>query len=845
MKLLSVRAMVTMGLSILLSMVVFSSCSSKNSSSASVPLDPSSPWPKFRADAMQDGRGTARPSLSGGSLWAFQTGNGIFSSPVVGSDGTVYVGSADNTFYAINPDGTLKWKFQTGSIIDSSALLDNKGRVYFGSGDGNLYALNAGTGQTVWTFQADSPSVNNAYINWFEGNVAIGPDGTLYAPNDNFFIYAIDRNTGKPVWKVKMGDQTWSSPAVDPSTGMLFGGNNNMISLFGKNLYNVDSSGSMQWSYFITGTVAASPLITADGKMIIGAFDGYVYAFDTKTGNLLWRFGTRDHIYASPALLPDGTVIQPSADGTVYALNPSTGKELWAYDTLMPIRSSPAVDADGNIYFGSGEGKLFVLNPDGTFRWSIQLINTGRNDLNSSPALGRNAIYIGGENGDVFSVPYDYCLRPAAASDASCTTGSAGQEDGLPSDGAFLYYTTALGNVLLTPPAAINANQVLTFSLFVRQNKQTQTAVIDSSTFTVTVSPSVPLNVNISGDRRFVTVAPVNEFIPDSNGNVHITLGGSYLVDLNRTGLLFSGGVQGGTLSGNEFTFAVQGGNMTSQTFPFQVPGAPGAPAGVWEMYRLAAPNPTILPSYDQIGFDSLHFLIGIVGTSTTGYVGWVAGALLNPATGQTVIDPSTGVLYPVQISFNNGLLTMKNEDGVSFEILDVKIPFNTFELATSIDSTGNTYDTPQIAVTTDCSGIPVYGYFLQTLGFCNPQTGLMTVSGAALLRPYNGGIQNAPSGLGAVNFTFSSGQVLADITGSTLQLSQHSFGILLVDPATGSPISLSYGTQLTRTANVAGNIAGVALTYDTTKLPANHQVAAYLMVDTYPAVKSGVMTLP
>jgi outer membrane protein assembly factor BamB len=794
---------------------------------------------------MQDGRSSIHPSRSGGALWAFPTGNGIFSSPVIGSDGTVYVGSADTVFYAINPDGTLKWKFQTGGIIDSAALLDNKSRVYFGSGDGNLYALNAGTGQTVWKYLADDPSVNNAYIRWFESNVAIGPTGDLYAPNDNFFIYAIDRNTGQPVWKVKMGDQTWSLPAVDPSDGMLYGGNNNMVSLFGNNVFNVNESGKIQWSYFITGTVAASPLITTDGKMIVGAFDGYVYAFDTKTGTLLWRFGTRDHIYSSPALLPDGTVIQPSADGTVYALDPSNGKELWAFDTLMPIRSSPAIDADGNIYFGSGEGKLFVLNPNGTFRWSLQLINTGRNDLNSSPALGRNAVYIGGENGDLFSVPYDYCLRPAAANNPSCTVGSAGQEDGLPSDGAFLYYTTDLGNVLLTPPTVINANQVLTFSLFVRQNKQTQTAVLDSSDFIVSVSPSVPLNVNISGDRKFITIAPVNEFIPDSNGNATITISGSYLVNLGRTGLLFTGGTIGGTLSNSTFTFSIQAGQMTSTAFPMVVPAVPGDNAGVWEMYRLAAPRPTILPSYDQIGFDSLHFLIGIVSTCTTGYVGWVAGAMLSPGTNQTVIDPSTGVLYPVVISFDNGLVTMKNEDGVTFEIYDVKVPFNTFELATSIDSTGNTYDTPQVAVTTDCNGIPFYGAFLQALGFCNPQTGLLTVSGAALLRPYNSGTQSAPSGFGSVGFTVSSGQVIADISGSTLQLSAHSFGILLIDPATGLPVSLSYGTQTARTADASGNITRAALTYDPAKLPAGHQATAYIMVDTYPAARSPVLTLP
>ena len=47
-----------------------------------------------------------------------------------------------------------------------------------------------------WTISADDPSVNKSFINWFEGNVAMGPSGRLYVPNDNFFLYAIDRDTG-------------------------------------------------------------------------------------------------------------------------------------------------------------------------------------------------------------------------------------------------------------------------------------------------------------------------------------------------------------------------------------------------------------------------------------------------------------------------------------------------------------------------------------------------------------------------------------------------------------------------------------------------------------------------
>ena len=37
-------------------------------------------------------------------LWEFETGGDVFSSPAIGSDGTVYVGSSDNKLYAIKTE---------------------------------------------------------------------------------------------------------------------------------------------------------------------------------------------------------------------------------------------------------------------------------------------------------------------------------------------------------------------------------------------------------------------------------------------------------------------------------------------------------------------------------------------------------------------------------------------------------------------------------------------------------------------------------------------------------------------------------------------------------------------
>ncbi|MAE32472.1 MAG: hypothetical protein CMO43_12940, partial [Verrucomicrobiales bacterium] len=74
--------------------------------------------------------------------WAFKTGGSVYSSPAIGSDGTIYVGSTDNNLYAINPRGRKKWAFKTGDWVFSSPAIGSDGTIYVGSTDNNLYAIN-------------------------------------------------------------------------------------------------------------------------------------------------------------------------------------------------------------------------------------------------------------------------------------------------------------------------------------------------------------------------------------------------------------------------------------------------------------------------------------------------------------------------------------------------------------------------------------------------------------------------------------------------------------------------------------------------------------------------------
>lgn len=78
-------------------------------------------------------------------------GNDIYSSPAIGSDGTIYFGCETRFVYALNPDGTLKWKCATAiptmegqkpfDMTWPSPAIKSDGTIFIGNMAGNFYAI--------------------------------------------------------------------------------------------------------------------------------------------------------------------------------------------------------------------------------------------------------------------------------------------------------------------------------------------------------------------------------------------------------------------------------------------------------------------------------------------------------------------------------------------------------------------------------------------------------------------------------------------------------------------------------------------------------------------------------
>lgn len=830
-----------------------------------VPVQADAPWPTFRRDHRNTGRSTLPAQYHGDHPWTFRTGKGIFSTPIIDGQGTIYVGSADHKFYALCPDGSEKWHLETGEIIDSAgALLEDaagEGAALVPSGDGLLYCLRTGDGSPLWTFDART-SPRASYNNWWEANVAVGFDGTIYAGNTNFNYYALHPD-GRLKWTYPAGANCWSAAAL-ADDGTIF-----WASLDAK-IRAVLPDGREKWSRRTLGFVAASAAVGTDGTVYIGSFDSYLYALNPVNGRVKWKFKTGDHIYCSAALGEDeqgqtGAIYFGSTDGFFYALSPQ-GKLLWRYDTGAPIRSSPALGRapegeEGDVvYFGCGNGRLYALNAaDGSRRWSFDLTPADpelrdRNDLNGSPALGTRGIYIGGEHGYLSYVPYDYPLHageaePAAGMEDAAKRGCTDPGEDLSDDVKGMFYVTPGGNTLLAEELpALPAAAIVTLRLLVREGGETVDAHLCNAPWgcpdrvlQVSVQPEFPFHWQQSADGRYLHLFPEGFLQPDTTYQVRVQ--GAYYGSGPHLGNLTLGGRQLGRFDG---TVTLRTEAARQAGVPFTV-GQDEVTALEWT--RLAVPIPRMLPSLNQIGFDYMDWILGTAAVAAPDAAGqrrvilWAIGGRRDER-GVLVADPDSDFTLPLSGTCRDGAFILSNHS-FTLAVTGIPIPFNVFQLRGRLG--------PDLRVTSGATayaearvlGIPTFGPYLVVAGLANKGWQNLLALGTYVTRPYDpaGPANRRPEGVAVEGLDYvpparrSDGRVVARFRlqpGVSCPLSRHRPGILLLDAAQVEAVPLDYHAHLAAEAGGAGDLASVTLRIPAgTALPP--ALEAVVLLDVFP----------
>jgi len=445
--------------------------------------------------------------------WKLKGGAG-FNSPAIGADGTIYYGQ--NDLYAISPNGTKKWAITAGEGISSSPVIGANGIIYVGSFDNNLYAITSpsltltktvspsnappsaiitytltycaiatasnviltDTLPTKVGYVTGSASSGGSYtagtLTWNLGNLSTGAvKSVTFKATINADIAAstIIANTAMincteiptPVISnmvavtvipstVTITPTAGANGRISPNTPQTVRGGSSLTFTVSANAgYTVDA-----WSLDTVpvqngGATYTLPYITANHAVKVTfkinptppiRGDWWMFHHDPQhtgrssfTGPGIptqkWAFPTGDFVYSSPAIGADGTVYAGSADGHLYAINPD-GTRKWGFATGSSCYAAfPALDVDGTIYIVTGSfqsftANLYAVNPDGTKKWSFAFGGT----LGSAPAVGTDrTIYVGSQDHNLYAINSDGTKKWAF------TTGGAVDSPALGADG--------------------------------------------------------------------------------------------------------------------------------------------------------------------------------------------------------------------------------------------------------------------------------------------------------------------------------------------------------------------------------------------------------------------------
>ena len=202
-------------------------------------------------------------------LWSTRLGSISYSSPAIGADGTIYAG-ADASLFAVDPSGgEVEWHYETGDLIEVSPSVAPDGTIVIGSNDAMAYGL-AADGSERWSHDLGEITYSSP---------AVTPGGVAYIGDHSGAVSALDAATGTEIDRYPGQTRTedelsvgvWTAPLVDADGRVYFGTRLGHV-------YGFSPSGEQLFDFETAATVDSYPALSADGTLLIGSEDGFLYA---------------------------------------------------------------------------------------------------------------------------------------------------------------------------------------------------------------------------------------------------------------------------------------------------------------------------------------------------------------------------------------------------------------------------------------------------------------------------------------------------------------------------------------------------------------------------------------
>jgi outer membrane protein assembly factor BamB len=328
-------------------------------------------WPQWRGlnrDGMWNETGIVRSIPPEGLTvrWRVPVGYG-YSSPVVAA-GRVYVTDArltgkesqerllcfeaasGNRLWDLTYDpGYPDWAFTPKNEGRPTATpIVAGGKVYALGMLGHLYCLDAANGQVVWrkSLSADYGEVSAFPSPLIEGELLI----LVISGKPNASILALDRNSGKEIWRALHEPRTNSSPIVVTAGG----GKRQLILWTPVAVTSLDpATGKVYWRQAIKewgDWVVSTPVVDRD-RLLVGGLMMKLDA-DKPGASVVWPEPGADarRVFSSTStgVILGECVYSAMSTGHLVCLDAATGKRLWETDQVTHLGSGSSIHITPN-----------------------------------------------------------------------------------------------------------------------------------------------------------------------------------------------------------------------------------------------------------------------------------------------------------------------------------------------------------------------------------------------------------------------------------------------------------------------------------------------------------------
>ena len=290
----------------------------------------------------------------------------------------------------LSANPTLRWEFSSpDGWVGCVAIAD--GKVYAPALAGFLYCLDLQTGKELWKYRSIEDPDPKKFAPGFKAAPFVAGN-TVYAGDEDGILHALDRTTGKKLWNFTTGSEI--AGCVSQYRDHL------LLASHDSCLYCLSQTGTEIWKVQTNDRINCSPAV-ADHYTFVAGCDEHLRVIDLDTGREFRDMPLESFLIASPAIVQDLLYVGTHT-GLILCVDWRKGEIVWKYagPREMPFHASAVVTEQLVIVGGHDKTVHAVARDTGKVVWTFAT----RAKIECSGVAIDTRFFIGSGDGNLYGL---------------------------------------------------------------------------------------------------------------------------------------------------------------------------------------------------------------------------------------------------------------------------------------------------------------------------------------------------------------------------------------------------------------------------------------------------------